>query len=181
MNRCTTAAIIGLVLMLVVFNWSRASRDMGDPVPSFESPGVWIQLGHGFPEEQVVCQYFDDSRMESVIELTCCSVQSSVWANIPKEYTIETGRRLDFVGQGSEKQSISLSWMSASQRVALGIPLHPDKMTQLDWEFLPGVGEKLAAKIETNRQKNGDFGSLEGLLRIKGVGSSKIKLWKEYF
>ena len=113
--------------------------------------------------------------------LTCRNVQSLLWVDIPKEYELETGRRIDLDRQGSEKLSISLSWMSASQRVTLGIPLHPDKMTQLDWEFLPGIGEKLAAKIEMNRQKNGDFGSLDGLLRIKGIGSSKIELWEEFF
>lgn len=81
-------------------------------------------------------------------------------------------------GQGLNLTRI---WMTAGQRVALGLPLHPDCMTREDWEFLPGVGPRLAEAIQRDRQQNGDFGSLEALSRVKGVGPKRIEEWREFF
>ncbi|PLX97224.1 MAG: hypothetical protein C0621_00235, partial [Desulfuromonas sp.] len=49
------------------------------------------------------------------------------------------------------------------------------------WQALPQLGEKLAHRIEIDRQENGDFGTLEALVRVKGVGKGKFSLWKKYF
>jgi competence protein ComEA len=59
--------------------------------------------------------------------------------------------------------------------------LHPDRMSFDDWQFLPGIGEALARRMELNRQENGDFVSLEGLLRVKGVGIKSIERWRIFF
>lgn len=84
----------------------------------------------------------------------------------------EKERRINIVQRG---------WMPASQRMALGIPLHPDRMSRSDWVALPGAGEKLAAKIHRDRQNNGDFGSLEALARVSGIGPGKISRWEPFF
>ncbi|MCP3177174.1 helix-hairpin-helix domain-containing protein [Desulfuromonas sp. KJ2020] len=54
-------------------------------------------------------------------------------------------------------------------------------MSLADWTVLPGVGPKLAERIEKDRQKNGDFGSLEALQRVKGIGPKRINSWKFFF
>lgn len=77
--------------------------------------------------------------------------------------------------------AVSVGWMAARQRMALGIPLHPDRMSLSDWEALPGIGPKLALTIEQNRQENGDFGSLEAVERVRGVGPKRIEAWRRYF
>jgi len=46
---------------------------------------------------------------------------------------------------------------------------------------LPGIGETLARRLELDRQENGEFGSLEGLLRVKGVGLKSIERWRIFF
>jgi competence protein ComEA len=76
---------------------------------------------------------------------------------------------------------IEQGWMPARQRLALGIPLHPDRMSRDDWQTLPGIGEKLAAQIEIDRQNYGDFGSFDALDRVKGIGPAKLKALRPFF
>ena len=71
--------------------------------------------------------------------------------------------------------------MPARQRLALGIPLHPDRMSREDWVALPGIGERMALRIEEDRQKYGDYGRLEALQRVKGIGPAKLKALEPYF
>ncbi len=71
--------------------------------------------------------------------------------------------------------------MAAGQRVALSIPLHPDRMIGSDWLFLPGIGERLAGRIEADRQINGDFGALKQLARVKGIGQKRVMSWQQFF
>lgn len=178
MNKYATVTILGLILVLVGINWNRFACDKGEPVLFYEPSGVWVQLGQGFEEAGIVRQINDDCSLNYVINLTEYDVAADV--NL-EDAPVESGQRIDLIVQGTEIQSISFSWMSASQRVALGIPLHPDRMTLKDWEFLPGVGAKMAVRIEENRQYNGDFGSFSTLRRIKGVGARKMAAWKEFF
>jgi competence protein ComEA len=63
----------------------------------------------------------------------------------------------------------------------MAIPLHPDRMNINDWTFLPGIGAALAERIENDRQENGDFGSLDALIRVKGIGKKRISNWIEFF
>ena len=42
-------------------------------------------------------------------------------------------------------------------------------------EELVGVGPKLAEKIVQYREENGNFGSLEDLMAVKGIGNSVIE------
>ena len=180
-NRLATVTILGLTLIVVGLNWSRFARDRGESALSRESTGTWVQLGRGFPEAGSARQFNDDSLLCDVIKLTNASISLGTEKICVEPTTIESGQRIDLIVQGGEIQSISYSWMSATQRVALGIPLHPDRMSQKDWEFLPGVGSKMAVRIEENRQKNGDFGSFSELQRIKGVGVRKMAVWQEFF
>jgi competence protein ComEA len=167
--------------MFVGLNWNRFARDTGEPVFLHEPAGVWVLLGEGFSDVGLARQFGDDCRLKSVIQLTKYGFATDIQKIVLDNPRIESGRRIDLIVQETEIQSISFSWMTAGQRVALGIPLHPDRMTLNDWEFLPGVGAKTAVKIEQNRQVNGDFGNFEGLRRIKGVGSSKMAIWRNFF
>lgn len=71
--------------------------------------------------------------------------------------------------------------LSATHRLALGVPLEISRMTRADWEILPGVGPRLAARIDLYRQKNGDFSRLDELLRVRGVGKKRIASWRKFF
>ncbi|HJV36381.1 ComEA family DNA-binding protein [Geomonas sp.] len=43
------------------------------------------------------------------------------------------------------------------------------------------MGPVLAARIVADRQKNGAFGSLEGVQRVPGVGPGKLASLRRYF
>lgn len=91
------------------------------------------------------------------------------------------GERLRISKNDHKIASVHREWMSASHRLTLGIPLHPDRMTLADWPALPGVGAGLAERIENHRQKNGDFGSLEALGKVKGIGEKRLDAWRKFF
>jgi competence protein ComEA len=46
--------------------------------------------------------------------------------------------------------------------------------TATDLETLPGIGPSTAAKIITHRQENGDFGSIEAIMDVTGIGEAKF-------
>ena len=71
--------------------------------------------------------------------------------------------------------------MPVSHRVSTGIPLHPGRMSFDDCQFLPGIGETLARRLELDRQENGEYVSLEGLLRVEGVGLKSIERGRIFF
>ena len=91
------------------------------------------------------------------------------------------GARYGIAKKDQKIEIVQRGWMSAGKRIALGIALHPDRMSSSDWVALPGIGKKLAEKIHTDRQKNGDFGSLDALKRVKGVGPGRIATWRTFF
>lgn len=76
---------------------------------------------------------------------------------------------------------IKRGFMSAGQRMTLGVRLHPDRMSLRDWQALPGIGPKLAERIEEDRQKNGDFGVWSEVRRVKGIGPRRIEALEKYF
>ena len=91
------------------------------------------------------------------------------------------GARYGIAKKDQKIEIVQRGWMSAGKRIALGIALHPDRMSRSDWVALPGIGKKLAEKIHTDRQKNGDFGSLDALKRVKGIGPGRIATWRIFF
>jgi competence protein ComEA len=180
-NRRIILTVVSVVLVIVGFNWSRFTPEKWEPAFLIEQTGVWVQLGDGFSKFEIFRQFNDGSRLKDVIGLTGLSVATVAKRETPLDTILESGQRINIDVQGAEIQSIYLNWMTAGQRVALGIPLHPDRMTQMDWEFLPGVGVKTAAGIEQDRQINGDFKDFLQLRRVDRIGPGKIKDWMEFF
>ncbi len=126
-------------------------------------------------------QYSDGDTLDGVIKVAIPDGAIIHLDYVAPEGGLVSGQAL--VGQldGEKNIAVSVRWMAAKQRIALGIPLHPDQMSLSDWPALPGVGPKLAITIENDRQENGDFGSLEGLERVRGIGPKRIAAWIKYF
>jgi competence protein ComEA len=140
-----------------------------------------IFLGEGFPEPGIR-QFTDGMTVGGVIELTGVGgAIPTLLADPLSERRLYAGAVLDIAGESSEYRWLSLGWLPARQRLALGIPLHPDRMSREDWISLPGIGEKLAAQIEVDRQYYGDFGRLAALERVKGIGPGKLKALQPFF
>ncbi|WP_225897387.1 helix-hairpin-helix domain-containing protein [Desulfuromonas sp. AOP6] len=145
-----------------------------------QDPGAVVGLGDGFPW-QGIRQIDDECSPESVILLTFSESGAAAPFYRGGNTPLVSGELLSLTPLNAEKATLSRSWLPASQRIALSIPLHPDRMALVDWTFLPGIGPKLAERIEADRQKNGDFGSLEALQRVTGIGPKRIESWKIFF
>lgn len=177
-------ALFGLaVFVFLLFLLGRGvllSQD--SPVFSQQSSGgVRILLGEGFPTPGVH-QFSDGMTIRDVMELTGVAWSFSDAAGVAVgDLGVLDGMALDIANAGTGSQFIEQRWMPARQRLALGIPLHPDRMSRDDWASLPGIGEKLADRIEVDRQKYGDFGGVEALERVKGIGPAKLKALRGFF
>lgn len=126
-------------------------------------------------------QFYDGSKLADVIKLTEGASKKRQISKSLHDQTIISGEIIKVVEFNREYYQVERSWLSARHRMLMQIPLHPDRMTSLDWETLPGIGSKLAAAIEIDRQKNGDFGEFSALKRVKGIGPKKLEAWQEYF
>jgi len=174
-----------LVLLPLIF----LSYDIGrhafvvQGVPTFfveDRPEVQIILEED-AESSGVLQISDAFLSRGVIKLTTLRGEVFSLPGFDRCLPLQSGKvyTLQEVGPGVEV--CSQRWMSAAQRIALGIPLHPDRMSAADWTYLPGIGSALSAAIEDSRQINGDYGDVEALVRVKGVGPKRIKSWKVFF
>ena len=120
--------------------------------------------------------------VSGVIELTGVAGRApELLADPLAESRLYDGASVELYEKKGESMALSVGWLSARQRLALGVALHPDRMSQEDWVALPGIGEKLAGQIELDRQKYGDFGSLAALERVKGIGPAKLKVLQPFF
>jgi competence protein ComEA len=177
------ALLLGLLLLLLGVQYGREVLPSGEEPPAFVFSGQeprWLGVGDGFPQPGVH-QINDGETLGSVIEMALgVSTLPSVFEDLP-DHPLETGMLIDLEMEGDEIVGISRSWMPAAQRLVLGIPLRPDTMSEEDWLALPGVGPKLARRIEEDRQKNGVFASLETLRRVSGIGPGRIRAWRKYF
>ena len=128
-----------------------------------------------------VYQINDGLRSGDVINLTNTAVENIFLKPVEWAGPVQDGEHIEIIEKDQKISSFRRDWMPASHRVALGIPLHPDRMSFDDWQFLPGIGETMAQRLELDRQKNGEFVNLEGLLRVKGVGLKSIERWRIFF
>lgn len=173
---------VAVFLFLILLLSRGALPPQEPPVFSVQSSGgVRVLLGAGFPQPGVH-QFSDGMTIRDVIKLTGVAAEGGM--ETPGgggDAEIVDGLALATAVSGPNQGKIEAGWMPARQRMALGIPLHPDRMSREDWVALPGIGEKLAVQIEIDRQNYGDFGRLEALERVKGIGPAKLKTLQPFF
>jgi competence protein ComEA len=142
--------------------------------------GIWIELGEGFPE-QGIHQLIDGWTPRSVIQMTLGARGLDHSIKTLLDRPLITGESLCLRLKSTEIIEIERRWMAASKRMVLGIPLQPQTMNSADWMALPGIGPKLAAAIELDRQKNGGFRSFSELERVSGIGPGRLAAWERFF
>lgn len=177
-----TTLLVVILLAWSGLEWSRPllRHREAPPASVVSAPRSWVLLGSGF-RSPGVHQFSDGQPLESVISMTPWPATPRFLENPCLAQPLENGQALDLFLKDGEIVDIFLSWMPAGQRLALGIPLQTDRMSRQDWEDLPGVGPVLAEKIDLDRQENGEFGRLERLRRVRGIGAGRIAAWKKFF
>ncbi|HLA05749.1 MAG TPA: helix-hairpin-helix domain-containing protein [Syntrophales bacterium] len=82
---------------------------------------------------------------------------------------------------GDSSPSIVIGKMSASQALALELPLDINSATFDDLVLVSGIGEKTAARIIALRKNKGGLRRIEELMEIKGIKEKKLDRIKKYF
>ena len=174
--------LIGFLLIILSVNMFRTFFPVEEsPVFFMRQPGkLLIELGYGFPEKGIH-QFIDGTVRRDVIKLTDLGLLPSLDSSPDLNKDLIDGERIDLEIKNTMIEGLRVSWMSAGKRVAAGVPLHPDRMNERDWQLLPGIGESMAQRIEINRQKYGDFGSFSALARVPGIGKKRLNAWNQYF
>jgi competence protein ComEA len=62
----------------------------------------------------------------------------------------------------------------AAAQARASAPLNINTATAEQFEALPGLGAKTAARIVEYRQKNGGFKKLEDLMNVRGIGEKNF-------
>lgn len=160
--------------------WAAPDLERPPALSVGEGGKITVGLGEGFPVPGI--HHFSDAvTAGSVIEMTGLRLAAEEGMARVAQQQLGTGERLSVRLVDGQVVEITKSELPAHERILLGIPLDPDRMTRRDWESLPGVGPRLAEEIVKDRQNNGAFGSLEGLLRVKGIGVKRLATWRPYF
>ena len=173
--------VLAVLVLLTVLLSREAS--VTEALPAFlsnEQGLVSVQLA-GVGIVSGVYQFNDALLLRDVIKLTVPSLTEKLSKDPTWSHPLRDGESFLFVKKGLQIEVLQQGWMPASHRMAMAIPLQPDRMSVHDWIALPGIGAVLADRIDNNRQKNGDYGSLNALMRVKGVGVKRIASWELFF
>jgi len=164
-----------LFALLAILFTSRPTHHTDEPPAFFvtDPPGLQLALV-GDWSKAGIHQFFDDPAKECVTILT--KRECEVIFDEGKQYVSGDLLRRDSVSGVRQ-----VGWIPAAQRMALQIPLHPDRMKTDDWPALNGIGKSLANAIENDRQYNGDFVSVDTLLRVRGIGQRRLEKIRRFF
>lgn len=158
-----------------------ASKSEGLPI-FLPYEQIFIYVDHdGGDLKPGVYQFNDGMAVSDVIKLTGLPAIENLTVDPAMSKLLRNGESLRLIRKDRKTSLLDQGWMKASHRLALAIPLHPDRMSTHDWTVLPGIGETLANRIEIDRQKNGDYGRLDALTRVKGIGIKRVNSWREFF
>lgn len=178
-----TGLILLLYLLISIFHGSRWALLQKEEFPAvLHLDRELMTIGvFGSRGDFKLYQFHDGILLSDVIKLTeGVAGEDPLLKRIPDQ-VVSSGEILKVIKNEGENLQIEHAWLPARHRILMQIPLHPDKMTLKDWEALPGIGKKMAAEIERDRQNNGDFYEYSALDRVKGIGSKKLAGWKGYF
>jgi competence protein ComEA len=89
---------------------------------------------------------------------------------------LRNGDKLILDDTGTE----SLSSLSGTKSLALGIPIGINSAGIDDLAALPGIGTKLARRIIKYRNLNGRFKTIDELQSVDGIGEKKIESIKPF-
>jgi competence protein ComEA len=76
--------------------------------------------------------------------------------------------------------ALSIGLVQAATKSAPAGKVNLNSATTQQLTALPGVGEKLAARIVEYRQKSGGFKSPQELMNVKGIGEKNFQKLQQY-
>jgi competence protein ComEA len=130
-----------------------------------------------------IYNFADGTTVKSANIESICGVKESYVEDPDKIMAdkLSNGEEIEIQKKSNRDFKISISRMRAKELILLKIPLDPDKMDYEDWISMPGIGPVLAERIIEDRKSNGDFGKIENLQRVSGIGEKKVEKMRRYF
>lgn len=173
---------IALLVSLLLYARGRVpAAKEGDAALFRPAPGtVTVRLAGDFPRPGLY-RLPAGTTAAAAIKMTLPKAPPSVLSASKNTGLLHSGDIVTVGSAAGQAASFSVTAMAARERMLVGIPLDPDQLGQDDWDALPGIGPLLAARITADRQKNGAFRSLKGLLRVPGIGRGKLAALRKYF
>ena len=144
------------------------------------SGSVVLRVSGQIPQPGIY-RFCDGVTVKGVMEMTLSENGRMYAADKLFGTRLHSGQILDIRGRDGQCTEITIKNMRAQEYVLLGIPLNPDNLTFDDWLSLPGIGPSLANAIILDRHQNGAFGSVDGLLRVPGIGNGKLNIISKFF
>jgi competence protein ComEA len=172
---------LALLLSFALYFKGRATTVKGEGAALLRAgSGVVVRLAGDFPRPGVY-GFAKGVTPRSAINMTlpACSISAASSATLAAP--LASGDIVTLKMRAAQAAEVSIFKMGAKERMLLGIPLDPDLMGAEEWCALPGIGAALSARIVADRQKYGAFGSLQGLLRVSGIGHGKLEAIRRYF
>jgi DNA uptake protein ComE-like DNA-binding protein len=90
-----------------------------------------------------------------------------------QDFKLDDGMKIT-INSVSGKNNIIVTKIANAERLALGMPLDINQVTEDDLILVKGIGEATAKKILDLRNKLGRFSDINQLLEIKGIKEKKL-------
>ena len=172
---------LALLLSLSLYFKGRAPAVNGGDAALFRpAAGLIVRLAGDFPRPGLY-RFPNGVSLQSAINLTLPDAPSMGALGGWPTGNLSSGDSVTLTRHGREPADVSVVRMRVKERMLLGVPLDPDLLRDEEWASLPGIGPVLAGRIVADRHKYGAFRSLEGLLRVPGIGQGKIDALRKYF
>ncbi|BCO11512.1 ComEA-related protein [Citrifermentans bremense] len=173
---------IALLLSLTLYAKGRFPAPKGEEAAFLRDRGgtVAVRLSGDFPQAGVY-RFPDGTSIATAIKMTVADPEALGVLPASSSMVLQNGDVLTLGLPEREKAVISITKMGVRERMLLGVPLDPDRMSAKEWALLPGIGPVLSERIVTERHENGAFGSLEGVSRVPGIGPAKLEAIRRYF
>jgi competence protein ComEA len=174
---------LALLLSISLLVKGRVPTEVGEGAAFFipARPGyLTVRLSGDVPKPGLY-SFPDGTSPGSAIKMTLPGVPFTEAAAGAAAGSLRSGDTLTLKLQGRQPAVLSTGRMATRECMLLGIPLHPDLLGPEEWAYLPGIGPLLAARIVADRHKNGAFVTLDGVLRVPGIGPGELGAIKRYF
>ena len=64
--------------------------------------------------------------------------------------------------------------LASDERLALGLPVDPNRASARELALVPGLSRRLADEVVSDRERNGPFPDVDSLERVRGVGPKRL-------
>jgi competence protein ComEA len=95
------------------------------------------------------------------------------------DFKLNDGMKI-MINSASGNQNVVVAKITSAERLALGMPLDINQVTEDGLLLITGIGQATAEKILDLRQKLGRFRDIKQLMEIKGIKEKKLAEIRKY-